>query len=158
MRQRADGQVQLAGHRLERIAVPRRGAPNQSVLQFAKFCVVGAFGVVVNLCVFASCTIGLGLAASVAATVSFGAAVCTNYFWNRSWTFRDEQGDIRWQGVRFLLTSGAALLVNILILRTLVSADLTAVPAQAIAILAVAPLSFAGNKLWAFRLPEREAA
>ena len=142
--------------RVDRVASMRRGAANRSARQFAKFCIVGTFGVVVNLCVFSVFAVGLG--PPLAASVSFGAAVCANYFWNRAWTFRHERGDIRWQGVRFLLTSIAALSVNVLILRGLLSTDLTPVPAQAIAILAVAPLSFAGSKLWAFRLPEREGA
>ena len=158
MRQRAEGRLRLVESRLDRVASMRRGAANRSARQFAKFCIVGAFGVVVNLCVFSVLAVGLGLAPPLAATVSFGAAVCANYFWNRAWTFRHERGDIRWQGARFLLTSIAALSVNVLILRGLLSADLTPVPAQAIAILAVAPLSFAGSKLWAFRLPEREGA
>ena len=55
------------------------------------------------------------------------------------------------QGARFLAVSLAALGANLAILALLVAVGLPKVPAQAVAIVLVTPLSFLGNKLWSFR-------
>jgi putative flippase GtrA len=123
-------------------------APHNWV-QLAKFCVVGGSGYVINLVVY---TLLLGLGAHVAAVISFVVSAANNYWWNRHWTFRGQRGHFALQGMRFLVVSTAALLVNQLWL--LVFLDLLGmgkVVSQAIAIVLVTPLNFIGNKLWSFR-------
>jgi dolichol-phosphate mannosyltransferase len=88
----------------------------------------------------------------VAAIVSFAVAVTNNYAWNRLWTFRHQRGHVGVQGAKFLIVSLAALGANLIVLAILVAVGLPKVPAQAIAIIVVTPLSFLGNKLWSFRL------
>ena len=44
-----------------------------------------------------------------------------NYTWNRLWTFRDQRGDVAYQGMRFFVVSSLALLANLLLLEVLVS-------------------------------------
>ena len=124
----------------------------QLVVQLAKFAVVGASGYVVNLVVYTALLKGAGFHYAEAATCSFLVAVTNNYLWNRLWTFRHARGHVGVQGVKFLVVSLAALGANLIVLAVLVALGLPKVPAQAIAIVLVTPLSFLGNKLWSFRL------
>ena len=55
------------------------------------------------------------------------------------------------QFARFLVVSGGALMLDLAILAILVEAvGLAKLPAAAVAIVVVTPLSFLGNKLWSF--------
>jgi dolichol-phosphate mannosyltransferase len=132
----------------ERLALALRRRRNWE--QLAKFCLVGASGYVVNLTVYALLLRGLGVHYIPAAVCSFLVAVANNYTWNRLWTFRERRGHVAYQGARFFVVSVLALLANIAVLYVLVSIGVGKLPAQAIAILLVTPLNFAGNKLWSF--------
>lgn len=123
----------------------------QNWLQLAKFATVGASGYVVNLTVYALLIEVAGLHYLAAAVCSFLVAVTNNYTWNRLWTFRNQRGHVAYQGMRFLMVSVTALCANLLVLYGLVSSGLDELPAQAVAIVLVTPLNFAGNKLWSFR-------
>lgn len=120
-------------------------------LQLLKFCVVGGTGYVLNLSVFAALLALTDIHFVPAAMCSFGIAVLNNYTWNRLWTFRETRGHLAFQGVRFLVVSLFALGANLLCLEVLVALGADHVPAQAIAIVLVTPVSFVGNKLWSFR-------
>lgn len=120
-------------------------------MQLAKFSLVGASGYGVNLAVYSALLHGAGLHYLAAAACSFAVAVTNNYTWNRHWTFRAQRGHLYYQGLRFLLVSICALVANLLVLRALVALELDKVAAQAIAIVLVTPVNFAGNKLWSFR-------
>ena len=119
--------------------------------ELVKFCVVGASGYVVNLAVYTLLLRGADLHYVVAAIGSFLVAVTNNYWWNRHWTFRGQKGHFAYQGMRFAVVSAVALVANLGILRVLVALGVGKVLAQAIAIIAVTPLNFIGNKLWSFR-------
>jgi putative flippase GtrA len=119
--------------------------------QLAKFCTVGASGYVLNLAVYSLLLRGADWHYLPAAVVSFLVAVTNNYTWNRLWTFRRERGHVAYQGIRFAIVSTSALGANLLFLTALVALGLPKIPAQAIAIVLVTPLNFAGNKLWSFR-------
>jgi putative flippase GtrA len=56
-----------------------------------------------------------------------------------------------YQGLRFLVVSSLALCANLVALFALVTLGVEEVLAQAIAIVLVTPVNFAGNKLWSFR-------
>jgi putative flippase GtrA len=120
-------------------------------IQLLKFSAVGASGYVVNLVVFSLLVHGSGLEYRLAAIGSWLVAVLNNYTWNRLWTFRDRRGHYGHQGARFLVVAFVALIANLIVLTILVTLGLPKVPAQAIAIVAVTPLNFIGNKLWSFR-------
>jgi dolichol-phosphate mannosyltransferase len=120
-------------------------------MQLAKFSAVGASGYAVNLAVYAALLNWAGLHYLGAAFCSFLVAVANNYWWNRHWTFRGERGHFAYQGMRFAVVSAVALAANLLILRLLVGVGVGKFVAQAIAIVAVTPLNFLGNKLWSFR-------
>jgi len=115
--------------------------------QLAKFCLVGGSGYAINLGVYAAL---LGLGAHTAAVFSFIVAGANNYWWNRHWTFRGQQGHFAYQGMRFVVVSVVALGANLVVLRVLVAFGVGKVLAQAITIIVVTPLNFSGNKLWSF--------
>jgi len=119
--------------------------------QLAKFCTVGASGYVLNLAAYSLLLRGAGWHYLPAAAASFVVALTNNYTWNRLWTFRRERGHVAYQGIRFAIVSTSALGANLLFLTALVALGLPKIPAQAIAIVLVTPLNFAGNKLWSFR-------
>jgi putative flippase GtrA len=125
-------------------------APHNWV-QLAKFCAVGASGYVVNLAVYTLLLDWAGLHYLASACFSFLVAVANNYWWNRHWTFRGTRGHFAYQGMRFAAVSVVALGANLAILRLLVAFGVGKILAQAIAIIAVTPLNFLGNKLWSFR-------
>ncbi len=121
--------------------------------QLLRFAAVGASGYVVNLAVFAMAIHVAGLGYLLAATLAFLVAVSNNFFWNRHWTFsRDgHHRPVHHQAARFLVVSVGAFLAGLALLAALVEgAGLAEVPAQAIAIVAVTPVSFLVNKLWSF--------
>jgi putative flippase GtrA len=118
--------------------------------QLARFAVVGASGYVVNLAIYWA-ALHAGLDFRAAATLAFAVALINNFAWNRLWTFRDSRGAIGGQAARFVTVSTAAFLVSLALLSALVR-DLGApkLLAQAVAIVAVMPVSFLANKLWSF--------
>jgi dolichol-phosphate mannosyltransferase len=122
--------------------------------QLAKFCAVGVVGYVVNLAVYAT-LVENGVHYLAAATCSFLVAVTNNYALNRFWTFHDRRGGVAAQGARFFAVSLASLGANLLLLHVLIMLGAGKLSGQAIAIVLVTPLNFAGNKLWSFRLPTR---
>ena len=81
---------------------------------------------------------------------SFLVAVTNNYTWNRLWTFRGQRGHFAYQGMRFLVVSVAALLLNLAFLSVLVELGAGKIVAQAVAIVLVMPVNFVANKLWSF--------
>jgi putative flippase GtrA len=123
----------------------------QNWAQLAKFGAVGASGYAVNLAVYAVLLKWAGLHYLGAALCSFLVAVANNYWWNRHWTFRGERGHFAYQGMRFAVVSAVALAANLVFLRVLVGFGVGKLVGQAIAIVAVTPLNFLGNKLWSFR-------
>jgi dolichol-phosphate mannosyltransferase len=120
-------------------------------LQLARFCAVGVSGYAINLAVYTALLKWANLHYLGAAFFSFLVAVTNNYWWNRHWTFRGQKGHFAYQGMRFAVVSAVALAANLGILRVLVALGVGKVLAQAIAIIAVTPLNFIGNKLWSFR-------
>lgn len=133
-------------------AVLRALRASHNWVQLAKFCIVGASGYAINLAVYTALLKWAGLHYLGAAFVSFLVAVSNNYWWNRHWTFRGDRGHFAYQGMRFAAVSVVALGANLGLLRGLVALGVGKIVGQAIAIVAVTPLNFVGNKLWSFRL------
>lgn len=143
--------VSSPGHRPVGLRVRTAIRTPRAWLQLLRFGVVGASGYVVNLAVFTLAVHGANLGYQVAATLAFLVAVSNNFLWNRHWTFKAGDGQAHRQAVRFLLVSVVAFGVGLALLTVLVElAGMQEVPAQAVAIVAVTPLSFLANKLWSF--------
>lgn len=126
--------------------------------QFLKFCAVGASGYAVNICAFA---VALALFSQhlIAAGCGLVVAMASNFALNRSWTFESADRAVARQATRFITVSIACGLVAALILELLVGpAGFPALAAQPAAIVAATPLSFLGNKSWAFAEPEPATA
>ena len=82
--------------------------------RFAKFCAVGASGVVVNMGCLALLADVLGAQANVAAALSIEISINTNFLINELWTFRDRRGSSggvvrRWAQFHAVSFVGAAL-------------------------------------------------
>ena len=122
-----------------------------SWLQLLKFAIVGGSGYVINLAVFAILADNLGIHHSLAAIGAFCVAVTNNFLWNRYWTFGAGEGRAGFQAVRFLTVSVLSLLLNLAVLEAILAgAEVGDLTAQAIAVAAVMPFNFLGNKLWTF--------
>jgi len=63
--------------------------------QFAKFCVVGASGVVVDMAVLHGLTSWCGWNVSLSKLCSAETAMLNNFLWNEIWTFRQAAGEQR---------------------------------------------------------------
>ena len=125
-------------------------------LQLLRFAIVGASGYLVNLTVFSLLVEIRGVHYLVAATLAFCVAVTNNFLLNRYWTFRATHVTAAVQAPRFLIVSLSALGLNLAALDALIAfGGLHEVVAQAVAIGAATPISFAGNKLWSFSTPAR---
>ena len=118
-------------------------------VQLVKFATVGASGYVVNLAIYAI-LLGFGLHYRGAATGAWVGGMLNNFWWNRHWTFGAREGHAGFQAARFFVVSFVAFLVSLGVLTLLVEAGVPKLPAQALAIIAVTPLNFVGNKLWSF--------
>jgi putative flippase GtrA len=133
-------------HRRVRHGLRRR----HNWFQLVRFGLVGTSGYVVNIGVY-SALLAAGLHYRGAATGAWVVAVLNNFWWNRHWTFAAGEGHAGFQALRFFVVSFVAFLVSLGILTLLVeSTSIPKVPAQLIAVTAVTPLNFLGNKLWSF--------
>lgn len=116
-----------------------------------RFCIVGFSGYVVNLAVFAALLEGAGAHRIGAAVGAFCVAWSTNFVLNKHWTFRRHGLSTLQQGMRNLAVSLFGLALNLALLEILVTAGMPELPAQAIAVAAVTPVSFLINRRWSFR-------
>lgn len=81
--------------------------------RFAKFAIVGAIGTLVDYSVFNLFAYALGFEEIVAQGVSFLAAVTSNFFLNRNWTFRDSRSKrLRVQLVQYVLVNLVGLIIR----------------------------------------------
>ena len=98
--------------------------------QLLKFGLVGGSGYLINLAVFALLS-GTRPPLHSAAIGAFCVAVCSNFFWNRHWTFAAGDGHAGFQAARFFTVSVAALLINLAVLEALVGGDFARRPLRA---------------------------
>ena len=125
-------------------------------IQLVRFGLVGGVGFVVNLVVYTVCVHALGVEYLAASVIAWLVAVANNFILNRHWTFDAGGGVVHFQAARFVMVSLVAEGFSLVILRLLVeSAGFAKVPAQVLAVAAVTPLNFLGNKLWSFRARAR---
>lgn len=141
--------MSAAGELAYRVGAAARS--RASWLQLLKFSVVGGSGYVVNLAVFALLADNLGVHHAIAAVGAFCVAVTNNFLWNRYWTFGPGEGRASFQAARFLTVSVLSLVLNLAVLEAILAGTaIGELSAQAIAVAAVMPFNFLGNKLWTF--------
>ena len=126
-------------------------------VQLFQFGVVGATGYFVNLGVFALFNGPLNIHYIASAIIAFCVAVLNNFWWNRHWTFDAKHGHAGFQAARFFTVSLFALVIQLVILKLLVSGGTGEFRAQAISVAIAMPVNFVGNKLWTFDGDRRHA-
>jgi len=120
-------------------------------IQAGRFLAVGGGSYLFNLGMYAL-GLRLGLHYLMAAVVAYACGYGLNFLLNRHWTFGVGAASARGQFVRFTVVSLLALAIDLILLRTFVEAvGMPRLPAQALAVAIVAPLSFIANRLWSFR-------
>lgn len=95
----------------------RFGMNPRELKRFLKFAVVGVIGAVVD---FGSLNImlALGVPTATASTISFILAICSNFVWNRYWTYPDSRSkSLRRQFAQFFLVNLSGLIIRYPIVR-----------------------------------------
>ena len=83
---------------------------NQEAKRFAKFLVVGTIGAVVDFGTFNLLTAVLQFPPVASSVLSFLAAVLSNFFFNRYWTYPDSRSKRVWrQAVQFIVVNVVGL-------------------------------------------------
>jgi dolichol-phosphate mannosyltransferase len=124
--------------------------------QLLRFSLVGASGFAINFAVFAA-ALSFGVHHVLAAAGAFVVAMAGNFACNRAWTFGAGDAAAAPQAARFAAVSIAACLFALVVVELLVgTAGVPELAAQPASIAAALPLSFAGNRAWAFA--DREPA
>ncbi len=133
---------------------------NPEVKRFIKFALVGALGMVVDLSILNLLHGVLGWHLLLANTISFSAAVLSNFTWNRLWTFPETRDrPVHTQLTQFAVVSVIGLGINNIILWKMyqvltpfLDAPWDYNAAKIIAIGVVLFWNFGANRLWTFRL------
>ncbi len=133
----------VSGRRSSLIALARSN--RKEFTRFSKFMVVGLIGAVVDFGTLYVMHILVGLPIVAANTISFTAAVISNFTWNRYWTYPDSRSKpIRTQLVQFFVVNIAGWAINtgiLLLLRNPLTA-LVGSLAPAIAVFANAETAY----------------
>ena len=88
-------------------------ANRRETVRFLKFCVVGSIGAVVDFGTLNLLILAFGFAKVWANTCSFSVAVCSNFLWNRRWTYPETRRDrILPQLSQFTLVNLVGLAIN----------------------------------------------
>jgi putative flippase GtrA len=121
--------------------------------QLGRFLAVGASGFAINIALYGALVHGAGVDYRVAAVISNGVALSSNFVWNRLWTFRATQGRKFEQVPRFFLVNASGFAVNLLVLQFSVEIlGFPKLPSEILASAIAAPVNFLGSRQWAFRL------
>lgn len=132
--------------------------------RFFKFLVVGTVGFIVDFGTLTFLVEVMGLVPLHANTISFSAAVLSNFIWNRYWTYPDSRSKRkRIQLIQFGVVSVLGLAINNLILLALIAPfDLLLgafptvppnrgyIPAKIVATLVVLFWNFFVNRYWTY--------
>jgi len=96
----------------ERWAAFQREHPAE-LRRFLRFAVVGTIGAVVDFSILNLGILVFGLDKWLANTISFTAAVCSNFTWNRLWTYPESRSDPPWRQLgQFFLVNLAGYGIN----------------------------------------------
>lgn len=131
----------------------------REVKRFIKFSMVGAFGALIDFAILNILVLGLDWPKALANTVSFTAAVLSNFTWNRRWTYPEARRHaVGPQLGQFVLVNLIGLGINQLVFLSLdywvfhpLVGELGFNLAKASAIVVVLFWNFAVNRLWTFR-------
>lgn len=86
----------------------------KEVERFLKFMVVGVIGAVVDFGSYNLLIEWAGWPAEVAGTLSFALAICSNFIWNRYWTYPDSRSKpIVQQFVQFFVVNALGIIIRL---------------------------------------------
>jgi putative flippase GtrA len=117
---------------------------------FGRFAVVGISGCGVQIVLFALLVGQLACNPRIAAIVATAVALGGNFVLHRIWSFEARDGHMGGQAWRFVVVSIGAIGGNVLVLSTLTALGAPEVESELVAICLQAPLSYLGNRHWAF--------
>jgi dolichol-phosphate mannosyltransferase len=133
----------------------------QSSKVFIKFCIIGAFGVLVNLGIFTA-LLEAGVNKFLASPIAIQVSIVTNFLGNNYWTFRwrNLAGPVHARGLRFNVVSFLSLAISYLTFVILSRAFPTVAPqvAQVIGIIPATLVNYFLNSYWTFRDHPRASA
>lgn len=119
--------------------------------QFVKFGLVGFLSFLVDAGVYLILTRYLAVFYLLAKMISFVVAATNSYIFNRTWTFRSKNSQIRREFVKFFLISLIGLGINSLIMFLAVDLiKLNDLFGLVIATIITMFWNFTANKLWVF--------
>ena len=91
----------------------------KSVGEVIRFAVVGTSNFVIIIAVAWLLDKVLGINFYVANVVAYALAFVNNFYWNRVWVFRSNDGSVKRQAVLFLVAYGCAYLVQLAVVALL---------------------------------------
>jgi putative flippase GtrA len=121
------------------------------IAQMVRFGVGGAGCYLLNLAVFTLCVRGFDAGYVLAAGIALVASVSAGFLLYRHWIFVASHGHPGHQAARFLVLNLGAMGLSVLFLHEGIALGIDKVPAQAIALAMITPVTFFGNRLWSFR-------
>ncbi len=140
---------------------------HDALLQFVKFCVVGATCAVVDGGLFYTFHFKAHIPWMLARSMSFTVAVINGFVWNRMWTFKAQHaGSRQSQFVKFFGINIVGLALNLAIMKFMYFVQLGHAPtahqqdkrqtaiAFLVAITIVSVWNFLGSKFWSFKAVE----
>ncbi len=124
---------------------------------FARFCVVGAIGFLIDAGFLLWFTGPLGLNPFIARAFSICLAITMTWAMHRHWTFRTSGGSRLAEWARFALVNGAGGAFNFLVYSAVLIIRPITMPLTALAIGSVAALcvNYLGARFWAYRRVSR---
>lgn len=126
----------------------------ENILQFIKFCLVGASNTLINLAAY-YVLLALGAHYLVANAFGFIVSVLNAYYWNRRYVFKRAEAGVGGFDSAFLRMAASYgftfLLSNLLLYLMINKLGISAYFAPFLNLLITIPLNFMLNKLWAFK-------
>jgi putative flippase GtrA len=145
-----------SGLKTARAAGWRELARNPIALQAARFLAVGGASYAVNISLYAA-FVAAGMHYLLAAVSSYAIGFTFNFLANRHWTFAAGGEPLDRQLMKFSVLAAIILALDLGLLRIAIGGiGAPKVLAQAVVILLLAPVSFAGNRLWSFVPAQRQ--
>jgi len=131
----------------------------REVVRFVKFALVGTLGAVIDFSVLNLLVLAFAVPKAGANTISFTAAVISNFTWNRLWSFPESRRrPIKTQLPQFALVNVIGLGINQLVFLSLdhfvfgpMFGRLGYNLAKAVAIIIVLFWNYAINRLWTYK-------
>lgn len=127
--------------------------------RIVRFLVTGVGCAVLNVALFDLCHRALGADYRVAVVVAYALSYVVSFMLNRRWTFSATDGHVAHQGARFVLVSGATIVVALGV--TIVAVESFAVQknlAEALSAVLAAPIAFGLHRRFTFAPPPSDGS